>query len=265
MKSQRKGTKTILLPGLLLASLALSLVLPVYAQSASSSQAAAQSRTEAQLETASQALIYHDARLAFQLATAVINADPKNASAFFIRGKARAEYADNKNALVDLSRGMSLAPACADPSVFLTMAQAYLQLKEPERALHALQVGNLQKPNLELYKLSAGINNSLGHDKEALLDIEKALHCDHSSRTMLLLRGSLYDNKGDYEHAIKDYNRVIEISTKGNFKDSNWLKAMSKRANDYEKSGKKELARSDREALNKEGSSWEKDLFDVAK
>jgi tetratricopeptide (TPR) repeat protein len=265
MKNQRKSADTILFASFSL-SLVLSLIPPVAAQTTSAGKTAAISGEEAQLERASKALSHHDAKQAFQLATAVITANPRNAAAYFIRGKARAEYDDSKNALVDFSTGMRLNPGSADPYVYLTMAQAYLQLKEPERALHALQVGNLQKPNFELYKMSAGINNSLGDEKEALLDIEKALKFDPSSRTMLLFRASFYDNKHDYEHAIRDYSRVVEISmTKREWRDTNWLEATKKRANDYEKTGKKELARRDRETLDKEGSSWEKDLFEVTK
>ncbi|MDR3617330.1 MAG: hypothetical protein P4L53_27485 [Candidatus Obscuribacterales bacterium] len=265
MNNQRISADTVLLASFSVLSLGLGLTLPIGAEPALSSKASAEWRTQALVKTASEALAHHDAKQAIRLTTAVINADPKNASAFFIRGKARAEYDDSRNALLDLSQGMKLAPNLADPAVYLTMAQAYLQLKEPERALHALQVGNVQQPSLELYKMSASIHNSMSHDKEALLDIEKALKFDPSSRTMLLLRGSIYDHNRDFEHAIKDYSRVIEISTKGKLKDTNWLAATKKRGDDYEKTGRKELARSDRATLHKESSSWETDLFEVAK
>jgi len=266
MKSHRKSADRNLQAALsVLSLLAISFpILPVGAQTASSPKGV-DSYINAQLDTAAEALNNHDARGAIRLATAVLNADCKNARAFFIRGKARAQYDDSKNALIDLSMGLRINPKLADPDVYLVMAQAYLQLNEPQRALHMLEEGNLQKPSLELYKLKASIKILHGHDQEALLDIEKALTFDPYSRTMLLLRGSIYDHNHDYVHAIKEYSRVIEISTKGNLKDSNWMQATKKRADDYEKTGKKELAHTDLETLKKESSSWEKDLFEVAK
>ncbi len=261
MTRQRISANTIFLTSLLTSLLTLNFVLPVVAQTKSSTKVAPKPRAATQLKMASEALQQHDAKQAFRLASEVIAADPENASAYFIRGKARAEYDDSKNALVDFSIGMKLDANSADSQVFLTMAQTYLQLKQPERALQTLQIGNSRKPTLELYKMSAGINSSLGHDKEALQDVEKALKFDPSSRTMILLRGSMYDHSQDFEHAIKDYSRVIELSISGKRQDTNWVDATKRRASDYDKVGKKDLARIDRETLNKEGASWEKDLF----
>jgi tetratricopeptide (TPR) repeat protein len=265
MKSHTKSTvrnfRTLLLGLSLLLDLTLCVSnTPVCAQNAALAKSSLAYRTKL-LEAASEALSSHDARTAIHLATSVLNADKNNARAYFIRGKGWTQYDNAKNALADFSVGLKLDAKVADPDVFLNIAQIYLQLRQSEQALRALESGTLQKPSLELYKLKASINDARGHEKEALLDIEKALKFDPDSRTILLMRGSIYDHNHSYDQAIDEYSRVITVSLKGKLKDANWMLAIKKRADDYEKVGKKELANLDRETLKTESSSWEQDLF----
>jgi tetratricopeptide (TPR) repeat protein len=211
-------------------------------------------------QNAEQAVIHNNIGEAIRLATQALQADPFNARAYFIRGKAHSLYDDPKNAIKDFDMGMKLDPKAADSFDFDWCSKSLWTLKQSKASMDILNKGIQLKPTAFLYGDRANQRRLEKDDAGALDDMNKAIKLDPTARTVYLERARVYREKHQYEKAIPDYSEVAKLSKKDG-EDAIYTYALRERAECYDKVGKSDLAGKDRKVLDSFGKGWAEDMF----
>jgi tetratricopeptide (TPR) repeat protein len=155
---------------------------------------------------------------AISAATCAIEAEPRQSLPYVMRGVAYYMEGDYQNALADLTQANGLEPD--NPGVNYYLGLVNFQIGEYEQSIANFDV-TLQitsgtptdtgiLANAYTYR---GLSN-LGLDKfeDAITDLKKAAQIDPNSPLIYVARGSAYANLHQYQAAIGDFNRFMEMS-----------------------------------------------------
>jgi len=167
------------------------------------------------------------ARRAITLFSALIKADPKDATAYLNRGSVQATLGEMALAMSDYNTAIRLDPGAFE--AWYDRGTAFLHAQRNERAIADLTEAIRLKPDLPLAYCNRGFANfQLGRYDEALNDYTKGLELDPKKLTYCYFsRGTFYLTMGDYQKAIDDFTKVLEQ------KASNAV-ALSRRGQAYE-------------------------------
>jgi tetratricopeptide (TPR) repeat protein len=143
-------------------------------------------------------------------------------------------------ALKDLNEYIRLAP---DKSIgYYLRANLYQQVGRDEDALADYLVCIKKNPDSTFAMTErARLFLKLGREQDALKEISRVTDTDKSDDDAIRLRGNIYLKLGQNDRAIADYTQAIKLSP--DYARAN----LEARAAAYDKIGKKDLARQDRE------------------
>jgi tetratricopeptide (TPR) repeat protein len=199
---------------------------------------------------------------AVNYANVALERDPHYAPALILRGSARSELEQNNYALRDLEQGIAMDPKQASPMGYQSCGKVYWKLKQYNKALAAATKAiNLDPKKTIFYRDRAGMYMSLNDDKKALIDLNSSIKLNPSERDSYLQRATIYRKTKQYQLAIPDATKVVEISEKSKALDRYWAQALSVRADSYDGIGRKDLANTDRAKVNAVGKDWIEDVM----
>ncbi|WP_394700136.1 tetratricopeptide repeat protein [uncultured Desulfosarcina sp.] len=168
---------------------------------------------------------YHDAEYdrAITLLDRVLTHQPNHAVALYERSRAHTRTGNDKKALADLNRAIEIDPGYADAlcsrSSRLTDAGEYQRaLEDAERAIRANPAGACGYAERGRVRLNLGSNTKKGavarnnYLRQAIADFDKALQKQHPHPERIYNNiGVSYGNIPDYENAIANYSKALEI------------------------------------------------------
>ena len=149
----------------------------------------------------------------YSLAIQVMPDNPRKSICYRMRGNLYKELGDDQLALQDYTKAISLDPS--DAYVLISRGHIYFDQKRYREALIDFNQATLLEPTLAIAYLGksqvlAELCDFLGAEQE----INKALSMSDTQEfkaMALSTRGKLYELKGQYKKALKDYGSAIEI------------------------------------------------------
>jgi tetratricopeptide (TPR) repeat protein len=150
-------------------------------------------------------------RDAISLYNKAIDADPKYADAYSVRGWAYYKIGDYKSALKDYGRALDLKPNFL--SALANRSETLWGMKQYDKALiDANRAIELAPDYARAYVVRALIYLYMRDNISAIENCNKAIELNPKSPYAYLYRGSAYRDSGRYEEALKDYQKSIEIN-----------------------------------------------------
>jgi tetratricopeptide (TPR) repeat protein len=188
---------------------------------------------------------FHAMKTAIDRATAAIKRNPNDAWAFVERGVAEVKMEQFKAGLEDLNRGLRLNPSLGSSYVYDSRSRALCDAGQWKLALEdatrAIQLGPKEGWR---YKERAQLYATLQQNDLAVKDFTTATHLSPKDCWCYMDRGNLYVTMHQYNQAVADFTTAIGLAP-GN------PKPYECRADVYEKLGRMDLARKDREMASK--------------
>jgi tetratricopeptide (TPR) repeat protein len=208
-------------------------------------------------------------RQAVQAASLALAADPGNARAYLLRGRAHAAFEEPKYAIEDLEMALRLNPDQVGSGGYTDCARAYLQLHQFQPALKlfntAIQEFSPEKKNIRniemaaLYRDRATLYEMLNQDEKAFQDLDQAIKW-YPAWPNYRARAEFYRRKHDYAKALSDYTRAVNSFPDKERNNSDYLRVRIGRIDLYEKTGQKELAKQERALTNRASQGINEDL-----
>jgi len=141
-----------------------------------------------------------------------IDADPKYAAAYSVRGWAYYKIGDYQSALKDYGRALDLKPNFL--SALANRSETLWGMRQYDKALvHANRAIELAPDYARAYVVRALIYLYMRDNVNAIENCNKAIELNPKSAYAYLYRGSAYRDIGRYEEAFKDYQKSIEINS----------------------------------------------------
>ncbi|MEY2498406.1 MAG: hypothetical protein QOD12_1962 [Verrucomicrobiota bacterium] len=148
---------------------------------------------------------------AMAVCTKAIEADPKDAAAYFSRGLCHARKESWNNSLADADKALALSyayPAYA----YAMRAQARVRKHEFKIAIEDATKGISIDPQYAFsYRARAEAEIGLGNWKQVLEDCNKVLALEPNNGDAYILRGCYYSHSGATEAAEADWKKAIVI------------------------------------------------------
>jgi serine/threonine protein kinase len=149
-----------------------------------------------------------------------IKFDPKNASAFFNRGLALSNIADNKSgaarekqlnsAIQDYNQAININPNYA--TAYNSRGSLYLRLGNNEQAIQDYSQAINISPNYALaYKNRGDLYRKLDNHQQAIQDYSQAINFYPNYAAAYKNRGDLYQKLDNHQQAIQDYSQAINF------------------------------------------------------
>ncbi|MGW5693829.1 tetratricopeptide repeat protein [Streptomyces asiaticus] len=169
------------------------------------------------------------------------------ATAFAIRGLARADMNELEGALADAERALELDADCV--SAHAARGRVYLDKECYEQALESFDRAVTLDPDFawplarrgEAYRL-------LGRYEESLADLDRSFDL-HESAWTVGTRGQVHHAVEDYDKALADFSRALEISPE-------WAWVYAERGRTYRAMGRNEEALADCERAIELGADY---------
>ena len=143
----------------------------------------------------------------------VLQADPKNAVAWFTKGKAAVQKDDSEQAIVAFQKSLDVK---TDPDVQFALAKAYLQLKQKEKAEHVFQTMLGQYGDRAIWHMVfAGGYRDQGYRDDAIREFKRAIQLDPKLpqvHLFLALTTLERDTWEPTEEAIGELEEAIRLS-----------------------------------------------------
>jgi tetratricopeptide (TPR) repeat protein len=134
-----------------------------------------------------------------------IDADPKNAAAYSVRGWAYYKIGDYSSALKDTNRALYLKTDF--PSALVNRSTTLWGMKQYDKALVDINRSIELKPDYSrAYQIRSLIHISMKNEVKAVEDGNKAIEFNPKNSYAYHNRGNAYRNLGRYEEAFKDPN-----------------------------------------------------------
>ncbi|MFA6316182.1 MAG: tetratricopeptide repeat protein [Elusimicrobiota bacterium] len=164
-------------------------------------------------EGAAERIYNGDFRGALKDLSALIEADPRNSRALYLRGLAHFQLKNYGRAVADLSAASTLDPSLA--GVRYQVGVARLELGDPLAALSDFDACLKLRPGSPevLYQRSAALR-VLGLDAEAERMLDEALGVRPDFHPALLARGYLRKSRDDRQGSLSDFDRAIALRPK---------------------------------------------------
>jgi tetratricopeptide (TPR) repeat protein len=177
-------------------------------------------------------------RRAITLLSALIKADPKDATAYLNRGTVQATLGEAALAMSDLDAAIRLAPDAVE--AWYDRGTVLMHMRRYERAVADFTEAIRLKPDLALAHCNRGLSNfQSGRYDEALADYTRGIELDPSKMSFC------YFNRGTYYLVVGEYQKAVEDFTKAIGQKSPEAIALSRRGQAYEGLGQPEKALED--------------------
>ncbi len=158
---------------------------------------------------------------AYEKCSRVIQVDPRNAGAYYIRGLIRGEIGDDLRAIQDYNQSLRLNSK--DAAVWYARGNSKSRLSDYRGAIddftQAVNIGGSYKD--VCYMNRGNCYSALENFKSALLDYNQALILNPSCADCLQNRAWAKHNLNDKEGACRDWSKAGEM---GVFKAYNFIK-----------------------------------------
>jgi tetratricopeptide (TPR) repeat protein len=165
------------------------------------------------------------------------------ADAYNERGLALGYIGEIDSAVADFNSAISIEPKF--PMPYVNRATAYLNINDKKSALEDFEKAlNLDKNLPEVYYQKGKIYYGEKEYQKAILEYEKALRYGYN-------KGETYFSMGQTFFKQKNFKKAVDFYTLAIKADKNKFDAFNNRAIAYDSLGKKDLAKKDREFLNK--------------
>jgi tetratricopeptide (TPR) repeat protein len=137
---------------------------------------------------------------------------PKNARAFYERGKTYADLWEDDNAIASFGIAIGIDPTYLE--AYLGRGFGYIAKGEYDRAIEDSSKAIVINPKSSRAFLNRGSAfTGKGEYDKAIEDLTKALELGPKTSWAYDNRGLAYEKKGDLEKALTDYNKAIEINS----------------------------------------------------
>lgn len=192
--------------------------------------------------------VIYDSQKQYNKALAALNraieANPGDRDLYNSRATILVTLGDSERALQDISEYIRLGPD--KPPGYMKRGALLEKLGRYDQALSDYSKAIALQPAAAIlatgadYKTRASLLSRLGRHKESISDLSKAIGLDDSDDDALRIRGDEYFALGQFEKAIADYTRAIELSPQ-------YARAsFEARSKAYKALGKLELAEKDK-------------------
>lgn len=145
--------------------------------------------------------------------TKAIDADPKNAEAFWRRARSKAMSGDPRGGFEDADKAYNLAPD--QPKYFEVLAKLHGQLNSLDQLIAQLNREVAKNPqNADSVCKRATARLYRGDVKGALSDYEAAIKINPSHVPALYSRANIWSAMKNTDRAIEEFTRVIQLEPK---------------------------------------------------
>lgn len=187
---------------------------------------------------------------ALTLCNQALKLDPRCSKAYLARGQALINLNRPDQALSDFSRVVDSKDKYFTYGARRLRADLYCVLKRFAEAIKDIDALEADGATLSdgMHETRAGCYSGLGKHAQAIADYSAAISLRPNTTRLRVKRAESYLHAGQYEKAVADFTRVIEVDGKdGNFMGGS-PEAYLGRASAYELLGRKDLANKDRAA-----------------
>ena len=150
---------------------------------------------------------------ALELASAILNSNPKNKEALYMMGMIYAEQGEYEKAIEDYNLAIEYYPNCAE--CYRKRGYYYAFYKKPKDYEKALEDINssikLDSSNWKPFSNRANIYELQGKFDLALADYNKAVEVAVNDYDGYKERAIFYEEQGEYDLALLDYSKCIDI------------------------------------------------------
>lgn len=142
--------------------------------------------------------------------TKIVEANPNDAAAYFLRGTGYLFYNEPAKAIQDLKKALELAPNFM--KIYSFLAASYNRNGELDQAILVLNKAIELNPKSANYYSNRGFyyRKKLDLDK-ALADFNKAISLDQKYANAYYGRAWVYVDQHNYDEAIADYSKAVEL------------------------------------------------------
>ena len=146
--------------------------------------------------------------------TKAIEIDPENFELYLRRGNAKAEEKDYENAIDDIKKAIELNPKNEDLHYRLGAIKS--KSGDHNSAIQDFTKAIEINPNdLHSFAQRAYAKNLLGNYQSALEDLNKAIEIDSDFPNSFYMRGLIKRKQGNHKEALEDYNLGMELVYEG--------------------------------------------------
>ncbi len=171
---------------------------------------------------------------------------PDHPNVLVERGNAYLRMNEAKRAYDDFTKAISIKPRLA--RAYMLRASALVELGQTDEAIADLNKSLKLKPHFQAYSLRGRLLAQSGKFKQGLPDLNESIRLRPTSGAYYD-RGNEYFRVKQYDKAIADFTEAIKIPPKTELESAIVKHAYANRAESYEKLGKKDLAKKDRDML----------------
>lgn len=152
-----------------------------------------------------------DKERVIEACTALLELEPANTYAYFVRAFVQAELGRYQEAIIDYSKVLFFDQH--DEYAYNNRGYAYYQLEQYEQAIADYTRALSVNPDYATARVNRGYAYWVNEQPElALAEAEYLINGDSGSAADgYYLRGALAQDAGDHQAAIEDYGRVIEL------------------------------------------------------
>jgi tetratricopeptide (TPR) repeat protein len=169
--------------------------------------------------------------------TKAIEANPRDAKAYFLRGIANQEKGEYAQAIADFTKALEINPR--DVQVYLRRGDAYDDKKQYYQAIadytKALEI---DPRNTEAYLARGSIYGRTDQPDRAIADFNKASEINPRDWLAYYYLGIAYNYKRQFDQAIVNFNKALEIKPMS-------IKSLVNRGHAYRGKGQYDLAIAD--------------------
>lgn len=142
--------------------------------------------------------------------TAALETYPRYPDAYCNRGGAYGMLGQWDKAISDLSKAIELAPNWALP--YSNRGWVYISVGEIERGIADCNKAIELDPDLALAYYNRGRGYLFENNDKAIADSNKAIELDPACADAYIVRGTAYLDKGEFDRAIDDLTRGIQLA-----------------------------------------------------
>jgi tetratricopeptide (TPR) repeat protein len=169
--------------------------------------------------------------------TKAIEANPRDAKAYFLRGIANQEKGDYAQAIADFAKALEINPR--DVQVYLKRAEAYGDKKQYDQAIaDCTRVLEIDPRNSEAYLARGSFYGRKGQLDQAIADFTRAVEMNPRDWLAYNYLGYAYSRKRQFDQAIVNFTKALEINPMS-------VKSLVNRGHAYREKGQYDLAIAD--------------------
>lgn len=171
------------------------------------------------VEAAEVAIHQKDDLSAMTLASEAIRLNPKNGSAYYVRGRARfgGLAGDDQAPIDDLKKTIELSTSSLSTAgAWHCLARAYDAQNDFPHAIEAIDEAiKLRPKDQAAYKTRAALNTANNRKEDALRDYSMAIKLRANDAEVYFQRGQILETMKRFDEALKDYDGAAKHGTRG--------------------------------------------------